>query len=219
MILDEKTIAVLSNFQTINQSIVIRPGNRIRTMSQSEAILAQATVPNTFDSDVYIYDLSKFLALLSLAKENEVIIGEHDLTINQGKSKVKYRMADPILFKKIPENDVVFKDPEVEFALSWDVLANAIKAMQILKFTELAFIGDGEKLYVSAVSTKDPDANTYATEVGETTKVFECIMEIEKLKLVASDYYVRITSKGIVHFKGETIEYYIAMHNKSKFEA
>lgn len=218
MILDEKTIAVLSNFQTINQSIVIKPGNRIRTMSQSEAILAQATVPDTFDSDVYIYDLAKLLAILSLSKENDLQITEHDLIIKQGKSKVKYRMADPVLFKKVSDKDVVFPDPEVEFSLSWDVLSNAIKAMQILKFTELAFSGDGEKLYVSAVSTKDPDANTYATEIGETSKVFECIVEIEKLKLVASDYYVRITSKGLVHFKGDLIEYFIAMHKNSKFE-
>lgn len=218
MILDEKTIAVLSNFQTINQSIVIKPGSRLRTMSQSEAILAQATVPNTFDNEVYVYDLAKLLSILSLSKENNLKITDKDLVIKQGKSTVKYRMADPVLFKKVSDNDVVLGDVYVEFALPWDVLSNAIKAMQIFKFSELAFSGDGEKLYVSAVSTKDPDANTYATEIGETGKVFECVMEIEKLKLVASDYYVKISSKGLVHFKGDLIEYYIAPHKSSKFE-
>ncbi len=218
MNLDEKTIAVLSNFQTINQSIIIKPGNRLRTMSQSEAIMAQAVVPYEFTDEIYIYDLSQLLSILSLAKENVLSIADKDLIIKQGNSTTRFRLADPILFKKVPEGDIKFPEPDVEFNLSWVVLSNAIKAMQILKFNELAFSGDGEKLYISAVNTKKPDENSYSTEIGETSKVFNVIVEFEKLKLVASDYFVRITSKGLVHFKGELIEYYISFNNKSKFE-
>lgn len=217
MLLDEKTIAVLSNFQTINQSIVIKPGNRLRTMSASEAVMAQAIVPTEFKDELYIYDLSKLLAILSLAKDNELYREDKDLVVVQGKSRMKYRLADPVLIKAMSDGELKFPAPEIEFALPWSVLSNAIKAMQILKFNEISFSGDGEKLYVAAINMKVPDDNSYSTELGETKKVFNCIVELDKLKVVASDYYVRISSKGLVHLKGDTIEYYIAFNNKSEF--
>lgn len=217
MILDEQTIAVLSNFQTINQSIVIKPGNRLRTMSPSESLMAQATVPAEFKDELYIYDLSKLLAILSLSKENNVYREEKDLIVEQGKSRVRYRLADPILIKAMSDGDLKFPAPEIEFNLPWSVLSNTVKAVQIFKANALVFAGDGKNLFVSAINTKIPDENSYSTEIGETDKNFNCIIELEKLKVVASDYYVRISSKGLVHLKGEVVEYFIAANNKSEF--
>lgn len=218
MKLDEQTIAVLSNFQTINQSIVIKPGNRLRTMSPSDSLMAQATVPVEFKDELYIYDLSKLLAILSLSEENNVYREDKDLIIEQGKSRARYRLADPILIKAMSDGDIKFPEPEIEFNLPWSVLSTAVKAIQIFKFNALVFAGDGEKLYVSAINTKMPDDNSYSTELGETDKVFNCIIELEKLKVVASDYYVRISSKGLVHLKGDIINYYVVANNKSEFK-
>jgi hypothetical protein len=218
MLLDEKTIAILSNFQTINQNLIIKPGNKLRTMSKSETVVAMAVTDSDFEDELYIHDLSKLLAILSLSQENIIKRDNKDLVIVQGKSQAKYRLSDPILFKTFPDTNIKFTTPYIEFSLPWVTLSNAIKAMQILKFNELSFSGDGEKLYISAISVKNPDDNSYSTEIGENKKVFNCIIELEKLKLVPSDYYVRITSKGLVHFKGDNIEYYIAMNNKSEFK-
>lgn len=218
MIIDEKTIAVLANFQRINQNLIIRPGNTLRTISASDSLMAQASVPFVFHDEFYIYDLSKLLAILSLSKESDISKEDKDLVIKQGKSKIRYRLADPVLFKEVSTGDIVIPEPDIEFSLPWSVLASVMKALQILKVNELAFSGDGQKLMISSYNLRDKDDNSYSTEIGETYKVFNCIIELEKLKLMESDYYVKITKKGLVHFKGDNIDYYVAFNNQSRFE-
>ena len=66
MKLSNETVTVLKNFSTINQNLVIKPGNKISTMSAMKNIVAKATVEETFDREFAIYDLNSFLGELSL---------------------------------------------------------------------------------------------------------------------------------------------------------
>ena len=45
MKLSAKTLSVLKNFAAINQSIVVKPGDTLATISQNKTIMAKATVP------------------------------------------------------------------------------------------------------------------------------------------------------------------------------
>ena len=60
------TMNLLKNYSGINPNLVIREGNSIMTMSEAKNVLAQASVPETFDRTVGIYDLSEFLSVLNL---------------------------------------------------------------------------------------------------------------------------------------------------------
>ena len=66
MKLSDKTISVLKNFSSINQSILFKEGNKLRTISVMKNILAEATVSEDFSKDFGIYDLNQFLNGLSL---------------------------------------------------------------------------------------------------------------------------------------------------------
>jgi len=61
MKLSDKTISVLKNFSSINQSILFKEGNKLRTISVMKNILAEATVSEEFMKDFGIYDLNQFL--------------------------------------------------------------------------------------------------------------------------------------------------------------
>lgn len=221
MIISEKTRNVLSNFQTINQRIVIFPGHTLRTVSETGTVLAEAIVEEEFPVKFGIYDLGQLLALLSLHKDSDVQFYEHYLTIKRkGNSTTKFTYCEPSLIKH-PKADgrPVIETPYVEFNLKWEELTDTIKAMQILKFTEIAVIGDGERLQLAAISTKDPDASSHIVDIRETDKVFKAVLEIEKLKLMQSDYFVSITEKGFLNFQGETVNYWLAVNkNNSSFE-
>ena len=65
MKLSDKTINLLKNFSSINQSILIKEGNSIRTISVMKNILAEAKVPEEFPKDFGIYDLNQFLNAVS----------------------------------------------------------------------------------------------------------------------------------------------------------
>ena len=60
MNISENTISVLKNFSDINQNILVKPGNKIQTISTMKNILAEAEVTEKFDSEFAIYDLPEF---------------------------------------------------------------------------------------------------------------------------------------------------------------
>jgi hypothetical protein len=66
MKLSDNTISVLKNYSTINQNLMINTGSTLNTMSAMKNIVAKATVEETFEKDVAIYDLNEFLACMSL---------------------------------------------------------------------------------------------------------------------------------------------------------
>ena len=55
MKLSEKTINLLKNFASINQSINFKQGNTLRTMSVMKNILAEATIEEEVPRDFAIY--------------------------------------------------------------------------------------------------------------------------------------------------------------------
>ena len=69
MKLSDSTLAVLKNFAGINNSILVKKGNQLRTISVAKNILAEAEISEEFPRDVAIYDLNQFLNGLSLHQD------------------------------------------------------------------------------------------------------------------------------------------------------
>ena len=61
MKLSESTVNLLKNFSTINQSILIKEGTKLRTISVMKNILVEANVSEEFPRDFGIYDLTSSL--------------------------------------------------------------------------------------------------------------------------------------------------------------
>ena len=96
MKLSDKTISVLKNFSSINQSILFKEGNKLRTISVMKNILAEATISEEFAKDFGVYDLNQFLNGLSLHQRPELDFGNDGyVVIREGKMRSKYFFADP----------------------------------------------------------------------------------------------------------------------------
>ena len=72
MKLSDKTILLLKNFSSINQSILFKQGKKLRTISVMKNILAEATIAEDIPKDFGIYDLNQFLNGLSLHQNPEL---------------------------------------------------------------------------------------------------------------------------------------------------
>jgi len=217
MILHSDTISILQNFQSINPSIVISEGSVLKTISAAETIYAKATIPDEFPTSFGIFDLSKFLGILSLDPNSDITFDKTHLTINQGKSKIKYTYCNPELIVAPPTSDVTLPTPYITFELKQEVLQGVMKAMAILGFNELVFSGEDGVLSVQTLSSKNDSSDVYSTELGETDLTFTNIIEADKLKLINDTYNVFITKEGLTLFKSDTVEYYIANSTKSSF--
>lgn len=218
MILSKETVDILKNFQTINPSILVRPGNVISTIAPSESMFARATVLETFPKQFCFYDLTRFLGLLSLADKSEIEFEDNYAIINQGYSKIKYTYCNPELITSPPDKSIVLPDEYCQFTLKADVLQNVIKAMSILGFNELWFSGEEGKLFVQTANSKNVSSDNYKTEIGDTDKTFNAIVEADKLKLLSNDYLVTVCQQGMIHLKSDNVDYWIALQEKSEFK-
>jgi len=169
MKLEGRTISILKNFASINPSILFKPGANLRTMSPQKTILAQATIKETsgIPGEFAIYDLSRFLSVLSLFQQPSLSHKEKFVEISDGHQKVNYTYADPSMIVVASE-----KTPsvgtDVQFTLSADVLSKVQKAMGVLNMPELAVVGDGVNIAVQAIDSRNPSGDSFAINVGTT---------------------------------------------------
>ena len=89
MYLSTETVALLKNFSTINQSILIKAGKKIRSMSVMKNILVEADIDEEFSRDVAIYDLNEFLATLSLFNNPDLDFQDDYVVLSEEGSGVK----------------------------------------------------------------------------------------------------------------------------------
>ena len=87
MKLSDNTIDVLKNYSTINQSLLFRQGNVLRTISPLRTIFVEATVDETFPETFALYDLNKLLAKISLYEDAELDFSTDRLSITTQKKK------------------------------------------------------------------------------------------------------------------------------------
>ena len=95
MFLSTDTVQVLKNLSTINQSVLIKSGKKLRSMSVMKNILVEADITEEFTRDVAIYDLNQFLNCLSLVAGAELTFGDNAIEISDGSNTIEYRYSDP----------------------------------------------------------------------------------------------------------------------------
>jgi len=224
MQLSNDTINVLKNFGAINQGILFKKGKVLKTMSSGKNILAEVTIKEDIPTEFGIYDLNKFLSVVSLHKDNPTFeFGDKEVKIvgNKGRSKMKYRFCEPTMIVTPPEKQLAMPNPEVSFSLSAEDFDWVMKAAGVLGSPQVAVESDGSKVTVTAFDSSDSSAHTDALEVsaGNGDK-FRFIFKTEHLtKLFGGAYDVQISSKGISNFKHKTVElqYWISTETGSTF--
>ena len=214
-------IAILQNFSSINPSMVFKKGHTVSTISPMKSIVAKATSPVEFESTFGIFALGQFLNTLSLFDDPELTPQVRLMLIEGSKNgeEVTFPFSEPALIIQPPEKDIVFPEADVTFKLANDTLKQALKAASVIGSSQLAITGDGTTVRLEGIDVKNPSSNSYKIIVGETTKKFRVIYQLENLLVMPRDYDVQISSKGLSHFKATDIEYWIAIDAKSTFEA
>lgn len=218
MQLSEKTLSVLKNFSMINPSVVIYPGNVIRTISQQKSILATATVDEEFTETSGIYDLSRFLATLSLFENPDVEFTNKIISISEGKRNVNYTLAEPTMIIQPPQKEVTMPNSEVEVDVNWNNIQSVLKAASVLSLPEISFSGRDGEIHLEAINPKNPTSDKYGVVIGETEDTFNMFIKVDNLKLMQRDYTVRLSSKGLSSFVSSDVSYFVAIEaSHSKF--
>ena len=143
MKLSDKTISVLKNFSSINQSILFKKGNKLRTISVMKNILAEATISEEFMRDFGVYDLNQFLNGMSLHQSPELDFGNSGyVVIREGKMRSKYFFADPNVIVTPPDKEITLPSEDVCFELSTEQLNSLLKAAAVYQLPDLSAVGE-----------------------------------------------------------------------------
>ena len=212
-----ETMTVLKSFTTINKSILLKEGSVIKTITPEKTLIAIADIPDVIPSDACVYDLSRFLSILSLYNDPDVEFFDKYFIISEGKRRTKYVYADLSMIHTPPEKDITIPSADVEVSVTADTLSSVLKAAGVLQFSEIAFVGESGKCYLKAIDSTNEGADDFGVEIGETDDEFKIIIKTDNLKLMPLDYEVTLCSKGISEFKGEGVTYYVAIDSKSTY--
>ena len=220
MKLSDKTISVLKNFSSINQSILFKEGSKLRTISLMKNILAEATVTEEFSKDFGIYDLNQFLNGLSVHQSPELdFANDGYVVIREGGSRSKYFFADPNVIVTPPEKEITLPSEDVCFELSTSVLEKLLKAAAVYQVPDLSAVGENGVVKLVIRDKKNDTSHGHEEVVGETNSEFVFNFKIENIKVLPGTYDVVVSQKLLSRFtsKNHDLVYYIALEPDSTF--
>ena len=220
MKLSDNTLTILKNFAGINNSILVKEGNRLRTIPMAKNILAEAAIKEDFPRDFAIYDLNQFFNGLSWHQDPDLDFNQDSyLSIKEGKRRVKYFFADPNVITSPPEKEITLPSEDVTFQLDTTSLEKLLKAAAVYQLPDFSAIGEAGVIKLVVRDKKNDTSNEYAIVVGETEKEFCFNFKVENIKIIPGAYDVVVSSKLLSQFTNTqfNLKYYIALEPDSTF--
>jgi len=220
MKLSDSTLSLLKNFSTINQSILFKKGNKLRTISVMKNILAEATVSEEFPKDFGVYELNQFLNGMALYNSPELDFQDDSyVVIKEGRSRSKFFFAEPNVIVTPPDKPLELPSEDVTFEVSTDQLEKLLKAAAIYQLPDLSVVGDSNGVKIVVRDKKNDTSNDFSITVGETSDIFSFNFKVENMKILPGTYDVVVSQKLLSRFtsKNHDLTYYIALEPDSTF--
>ena len=221
MKLSDKTLTILKNVAGINNSILVKKGNELKTISVAKNILAEAEIDEEFPRQFGIYDLNQFLNGLSLHQDPEMDFSEDSyLNIREGKRRVKYFYADPQVIVSPPDKEITLPSEDVHFQLDSTSLEKLLKAAAVYQLPDLSAVGGAGVVKLVVRDKKNDTSNEYSIVGGETDREFSFNFKVENIKIIPGAYDVVVSQKLLSTFSNSNynLKYYIALEPDSTFD-
>jgi len=226
MKLSERTLKLLKNYAGINQSIYIRAGNMLSTVSIAKNIYSETKIEEEFPVSFAIYDLTELLNTLKLfnspildfsdAENNYMYICEE----NDTNFKVRYVFA-PLKQIVYPEKRPNLGITDVNFKLSNDTLSSIMKASNVMQLPNMVITPiDSNSVNINVTDIKDNSSNKFSISVDanvEAVSDFNLIFNMDTFKMIPQDYDIGISNGRLSSWYNDDVDYVIALDIKSEY--
>jgi hypothetical protein len=218
MKLSTDTINVLKNFATINQNVRIHPGSQISTISPGKDVFARATVAETFPREFNIYDLSSFLALITLMEDQDIDFGDRSLTVSKDGGKFEYFYAEPTVIVAPEAGKNIPVEAHFEFDMTKNEVEMINKAAAITAAKNVILKSVQGQVSLTIGDSAVANSNSYTRIVGSSEHNFNCILPVERVKLIPDAYHITLSKLKFLHFKNTSrdLAYWLALEPASE---
>ncbi len=205
MKLSQKTRKVLSDFSSINDSILITPGSVLRS-TRVPAMDVHATVPvdEVFDREIAIYNLKSFMNVLSMFSDPDIEWTPTHAIISQGSERVNFTLADARYIKVGPKQDLDLPPHACTFEMPDTLIKKVVKAYSTLSLDTMNVnVVDG----VGKITVCDPKNMSKNSFVVDDVKAFggdiKCSLAVNNASLLPTsstytfavhELYVKVTT-------------------------
>jgi hypothetical protein len=214
MRLSKETHSILKNFAAINSNILINPGNLLKTVSTGKNIYVEAKIQEEFDVPVAIWDLNKFLGVVSMFNNPDLEFNENYVVISNGRSSVTYYYSEPALLT-VPNRDIKMPVPVVEFTLDEGDLNDILKASSILQVSDLHIVAADGKVCITVDDANQSNSNNFKIEIetDQINKELDVMVNVSEIKFIPGSYNVQLTDGIVSRFTHNSFDlsYYIAV--------
>lgn len=215
----KSTLEVVKNFAVINKSLLFQKGKVLRTISKTP-ILAEAVIDNEVPEDFGIYDLPRFLSVLTLKKDDvqEFTICDGYALIGSGNQKTKYMFAAPNLFDTPGTKKIQPVEYEVKIPITGAELLALQKSLSILQLPQISVQGFEGKVYIMALNSDNPSSDNYTITLDTTTEhTFSLVFAADSWLFMPGDYIIELSSRmiGYFHTADNRLKYWIPCNKKN----
>lgn len=216
----QQTLNILKNFSKINQSIWVKSGSVLETLSVSKKVIAEAKVNEVFPREFAFFDLRQFLGIMNREqwKNADIEFGEEFMTLTNAKGgAITYYYADPRVFTH-PSKKVWRGLPsvfDVTLQCYEQTLVEIAEMANELSSPDLKLENDTKTVRWECYDKMNATTNRFTITVGEGTEISYCfrIKQENIKKLYPGNYECKISKLGIMQWTHETLPltYWIAV--------
>ncbi len=209
--LTQRTKSIIANFANINPSMWFKAGSELRTIGGNKDVMAIATIEEVLPMQFGIYDLSKFLSIVS-TYDNPVIKFQDQQLVIDNNEPYEYRYTAASMILSPPDEDLALEDIIVEVELKEDVLTRLVKRISISGHPEVAFVGKGGNLNLQAVDSSKVNTDTYTSKIADIPEdvSFKIVFKKEKFTVLMPATYKVTLSEAFCLFEADNVKYYIS---------
>ena len=214
MKLSSESISILKNFSLLQTSVLFREGNIQRAISTARNVFVEAEFEEVFPMECAIFELPKFLSILSLFDEPELDFNSQYVEISSAKSSNITRffyLRNPDKLMIVPPDKSLSFDREIDkFTLDQDSLLKLNKAALIMSVPDFVIESDSNERTIKTCFNRNKSSNVFTVKQENSGgSKYTVVLNNENLKLIPSDYNVTVgflndksgVERGIVKFE------------------
>lgn len=218
--LSSDTIEILKNIATINNSLKFQVGDELKTISSAGTIIMEAKIKESFPREFSIYELSKFLNVLSLPnmRDAELVFADDEkVKIKSSNSEINYFFTEQS-FITHPDKIITLPSIDLDTVITEETFDNFQKAANALSHKILILKAKDEQISLIATTPDIDTSNDYIEDLGAIAGVIdgEYQIRVDNLKMLAGEYRVEVCAAGIAKFTHTTrpITYYLGLERQ-----